>query len=72
MDRRTAYRLTDYRNRCREALIQGMVLRAVHSQRQLLERMVDFWTDHFNVPSRDLEPRGRRLSARGDSRSRVE
>ncbi len=56
MDRRTAYRLSDYRNRCREALIQGMVLRATYSKRQLLERMVDFWTDHFNVPSRDLEP----------------
>ena len=31
-------------------LIEGMILRAVHSKRQLLERMVDFWTDHFNVP----------------------
>ena len=56
MDRRSAHRLSDYRNRCREALIQGMVLRATYSKRQLLERMVDFWTDHFNVPSRDLEP----------------
>ncbi len=56
MDRRTAHRLTDYRDRCRKALVQGMVLRATHSKRQLLERMVDFWTDHFNVPSRDLEP----------------
>ena len=56
MDRRTAHRLTDYRNRCREALVSGMVVRAAHSKRQLLERMVDFWTDHFNVPSRDLEP----------------
>ena len=56
MDRRTAHRLTDYRTRCRHALISGMVLRAAHSKRQLLERMVDFWTDHFNVPSRDLEP----------------
>ncbi len=56
MDRRTAHRLSDYRNRCRDALVAGMVLRATHSKRQLLERMVDFWTDHFNVPSRDLEP----------------
>lgn len=31
-------------------LIEGMVLWAVHSRRQLLERMVDFWSDHFNVP----------------------
>ncbi len=56
MDRRTAHRLTDYRDRCRKALIQGVVLRGAHSKRQLLERVVDFWTDHFNVPSRDLEP----------------
>ncbi len=56
MDRRTAHRLSNYRNRCREALVTGTVLRAAHSKRQLLERMVDFWTDHFNVPSRDLEP----------------
>ena len=56
MDRRTAHRLTDYRDRCRKALIQGAVVRGTYSKRQLLERVVDFWTDHFNVPSRDLEP----------------
>ncbi|MCA0457281.1 MAG: DUF1800 family protein [Chloroflexi bacterium] len=37
-----------------EALIKGMVLRAVHSRRQLFERVVEFWTDHFNVASQDL------------------
>lgn len=37
-----------------EAIIKGMVLRAVHSQRQLFERVVEFWTDHFNVSSQDL------------------
>ncbi len=31
-------------------LIESMILRAVHSKRQLLERMVEFWSDHFNVP----------------------
>ena len=25
------------------------IVRAVHSKRQLLERMVEFWTDHFNI-----------------------
>jgi uncharacterized protein (DUF1800 family) len=25
------------------------VMRAVHSRRQLFERMVEFWTDHFNI-----------------------
>ena len=31
------------------ALRQSAILRAVYSHRQLQERMVEFWTDHFNV-----------------------
>ena len=30
-------------------LAQAKILRAVYSERQLYEVMVDFWTDHFNV-----------------------
>jgi uncharacterized protein (DUF1800 family) len=30
-------------------LIRMMVLRAVYSNRQFYERMVEFWTDHFNI-----------------------
>ena len=30
-------------------LLQATFLRAVYSRRQLLERMVEFWTDHFSV-----------------------
>ncbi len=30
------------------------IYRAVNSERQLYERMVEFWTDHFNVPVTDL------------------
>ena len=30
------------------------VYRAAYSERQLYERMVEFWTDHFNVPIADL------------------
>ena len=30
-------------------LAQAKLLRAVYSERQLLEVMVDFWTNHFNV-----------------------
>lgn len=30
-------------------LIDAKAIRAIYSQRQLLERMVDFWTDHFNI-----------------------
>ena len=34
-------------------LIESTILRAVYSKRQLFERMVEFWTDHFNtdIPS---------------------
>lgn len=32
-----------------EALAQATILRAIFSKRQLLELMVDFWTNHFNV-----------------------
>lgn len=30
-------------------LRRATVLRAVYSERQLLERMVEFWSDHFNI-----------------------
>ncbi len=33
-------------------LQQAALLRAVHGRNQLLERMVDFWTNHFNVYAR--------------------
>lgn len=30
-------------------LLAATIIRAVHSKRQLFERMVEFWSDHFNV-----------------------
>ncbi len=54
MDRKTAHNLVDGYYRANKALIDGMVTYAVHSRRQLQERMVDFWTDHFNIPSEEL------------------
>lgn len=30
-------------------LTEATILRAVYSERQLYERMVEFWTDHFNI-----------------------
>ena len=30
-------------------LVDAVLLRAVYSKRQLFERMVDFWSDHFNL-----------------------
>ena len=49
MDRRTLYRIREY-DRLAQPLIGGTIWRAVYSKHQLYERMVDFWTDHFNVP----------------------
>lgn len=33
----------------RDELLAATIIRAVHSKRQLFERMVEFWTDHFNI-----------------------
>jgi uncharacterized protein (DUF1800 family) len=33
--------------------IWARMYRAAYSERQLFERMVEFWTDHFNVPTAD-------------------
>lgn len=30
-------------------LIEGTIIRATYSNRQLYERMVEFWSDHFNI-----------------------
>ncbi len=51
MDRRTLYSLQDYQGRCYRTLVEAAVLRAAYSRRQLFERMVEFWSDHFNVPA---------------------
>jgi hypothetical protein len=37
-----------------ETMLGARLYRAVNSERQLYERMVEFWTDHFNVPIGDL------------------
>ena len=37
-----------------EQLIDVRLLRAVFSERQLLEMMVDFWVNHFNIDQNDL------------------
>lgn len=52
MDRGQLYSLLgEPPGRIQRALVIGAVLRATYSKRQLLERMVDFWSDHFNVPA---------------------
>lgn len=47
MSRPDLYLIDGYRSE--QALIKGFVVRAVHSKRQLLARMTEFWADHFNV-----------------------
>lgn len=37
----------------RSELRTATILRAAHSSRQLLERMVEFWSDHFNIDHTD-------------------
>lgn len=37
----------------RSELIQALILRAVFSNRQLYERVVEMWTDHFNIDISD-------------------
>lgn len=53
MDRHTLYSLEDYEYRCMQASVQGMITRAVYGRRQLYERVVEFWADHFNVSGED-------------------
>lgn len=37
-----------------EPALWGRLYRAIYSERQLFELVVEFWTDHFNVPIADL------------------
>lgn len=39
-------------------LTEATILRSVLSQRQLFERMVEFWTDHFNIDITAIDPPG--------------
>ena len=42
--------------RTQQQLTYGMIMRGVLSKRQLFERVVEFWTDHFNIPSEEYGP----------------
>ncbi|MDZ4767991.1 MAG: DUF1800 domain-containing protein [Chloroflexota bacterium] len=55
MSRENAHAL-GFDGRTQTALMHGFLVRANHSQRQLFERVVEFWTDHFNIPIDDLAP----------------
>ena len=46
-------------------LIEAAIVRAVYSRRQFYERMVEFWTDHFNI---DINNNNNRYSKTVDDR----
>ena len=54
-DIRQTVRNGDYGDTMRLAL-WSRLYRAIYSERQLEERMVEFWNDHFNVPIPDYLP----------------
>lgn len=54
MSRREIYELRDSEYRSYLALQKGIIAQALYSRHQLFERVVDFWRDHFNIPS-DIE-----------------
>jgi hypothetical protein len=54
--RKTIYRFKDPYDVASKALVSGMILRARTSPAQLYERVVEFWSDHFNIAAQDLEP----------------
>lgn len=56
MSRWDAHSLPNREYRCAKALAKGMITRAVLSRRQLLERMAEFWSDHFNIPADEYAP----------------
>lgn len=51
LSRNDLYLLDNYR--IWQSMIKGFMVRAVHTKRQLLERMTEFWADHFNVAGED-------------------
>lgn len=56
LSRAELYRMHDNEGRCRKALIDGFLARTVHSRRQLFERVVEFWADHFNISADAYTP----------------
>lgn len=51
IDRHSLYSLNNSEARAYRALIKAFIIRRVHSHKQLFEKMVEFWSDHFNIPA---------------------
>jgi uncharacterized protein (DUF1800 family) len=56
LTRARTLKLRDRNYTCYKALVFGMLKRAATSPAQLFERVVEFWSDHFNIASEELEP----------------
>lgn len=57
LPRKTIYRV--FKNpydAAESGLVFSMIQRAVYSPAQLYERVVEFWSDHFNIDKQDREP----------------
>lgn len=55
VERRDAYALDDSEWRFYKAMTIAALRRATYSPHQLLERMTEFWTDHFNINADDSD-----------------
>ncbi len=55
VSRQDAYALDDSEWRLYKTMMIAALRRAVYSPHQLLERMTEFWTDHFNINADDSE-----------------
>ena len=68
------YRKYDLRpaNQLLPQIVSNRVLRAVYSERQLQEVMVDFWQNHFNVAKRLFDGTSRATNAMCSARTRWE
>jgi uncharacterized protein (DUF1800 family) len=49
LNRTTQQMLTNGASNVQTGLTRATLLRAIHGKRQLFERMVEFWGDHFNI-----------------------
>lgn len=56
LTRARALKLKNRSGVCYRALLFGMLKRATTSPAQLFERVVEFWSDHFNIASEEIEP----------------
>ncbi len=50
INRHDLFAVRNLESRAYKALLKAFILRRVYSRKQLYEKMVEFWSDHFNIP----------------------